>query len=177
MKFKSTIITVPGLFNSGENHWQTIWESQFNFKRVNQADWDTPKCKDWIEKLDSFLKGHDLNETILVGHSLGCATIGFWANAYNRKIKGALLVAPSDTEADTYPKGTEGFSPMPSGKLPFKSIVVISSDDIYVTVDRAQQFASRWGSEIINIGNAGHINTASGLGNWNKGLEILKGLD
>jgi uncharacterized protein len=177
MTFNSTIIIVPGLTNSGEGHWQSIWERQFRFKRVNQVNWDTPSCVDWIEALDLFLKNYDVSETILVGHSLGCATIAFWAKAFNRKIKGALLVAPSDTEAASFPGGTTGFSPMPLHKLSFKSIVVASANDNFVTVDRAHHFATSWGSEVINIGNAGHINTASGHGKWDEGLEILKRLD
>jgi predicted alpha/beta hydrolase family esterase len=38
---------------------------------------------------------------------------------------------------------------------------------------RAQQFAAAWGSRLVNIGNAGHINTASGFGDWPAGLELL----
>ncbi|WP_414672829.1 alpha/beta hydrolase [Lacibacter sp.] len=33
--------------------------------------------------------------------------------------------------------------------------------------------ADNWGSEFINIGNAGHINAASGHTKWDKGLSIL----
>jgi len=37
--------------------------------------------------------------------------------------------------------------------------------------------AASWGSELINIGDAGHINALSGFGEWDAGLEILKRLD
>jgi len=84
------------------------------------------------------------------------------------------LVGPSDTEAPTYPPGTLGFKPMPLNRLPFPSLVVASSDDFYVTLPRAQQFADAWGSRLVNIGNAGHINTASGFGTWPAGLELLQ---
>ena len=70
-----------------------------------------------------------------------------------------------------------GFSPIPLIKLPFPSIVVTSTNDFFVTVDRAKQFAEAWGSEFVNIGEAGHINVASGFGDWDEGLEILKKLD
>jgi hypothetical protein len=62
--------------------------------------------------------------------------------------------------------------------LPFRSIVVASEDDPYVTLHRAQDFATAWGSEFINIGRAGHINTDSGHGPWPEGetwLESLRG--
>jgi predicted alpha/beta hydrolase family esterase len=66
---------------------------------------------------------------------------------------------------------------MPLNKLPFPSITVMSSNDVYVTIDRAKEFSTAWGSELINIGNAGHINADSNLGFWEFGLELLDRLD
>lgn len=86
-------------------------------------------------------------------------------------------MAPSDTEADTYPPGTTGFKPVPLIKLPFQSIVVASTNDYYVTTARAKLFADNWGSQFVNIADAGHINVASGFGVWPAGLELLKQLD
>lgn len=177
MKFNSTILIHPGLGNSGPLHWQSLWEKEYNFTRIQQQDWDAPVCADWIETINEYVQKHDLKDVILVGHSLACSTIAYWAQKYNVKIKGALLVAPSDTEADTYPPGTSGFKPVPLIKLPFPSIVVASTDDYYVTLDRATKFATAWGSELINIGDAGHINVASGFGRWDAGLEIMRRLD
>jgi predicted alpha/beta hydrolase family esterase len=168
----------PGLGNSGEGHWQSIWEKMFpNFIRVQQHDWETPKCEEWITSLDEEVVKHDAGELIIVGHSLACATIAFWASVYNRKIKGALLVAPSDTEGENYPPGTSGFSPMPLNKLPFQSITISSRNDFYVALHRAKLFANAWGSRFVDVGEAGHINVASGYGEWDDGLKWLKVLD
>ena len=51
-----------------------------------------------------------------------------------------------------------------------------SSNDPFVTVVRAQAFATAWGSEFLMIGEAGHINGASGLGDWPEGLVLLRSL-
>ena len=177
MIFQSTILTIPGLGNSGPQHWQSVWENKFNFTRVEQKEWDTPVCSDWIETLNNEVKKHKPANVILVGHSLACATIAYWAYKYDVKIKGALLVGPSDTEADSYPSGTEGFKPVPLFNLPFRSIVVASTNDFYVRFERAKLFADSWGSELVNIGDAGHINVTSGFGEWDEGLEILNRLD
>jgi len=177
MQFQSTILILPGLGNSGPQHWQSIWEKEYNFTRVEQKDWDTPICADWIENINTEIKKHNPAEVILIGHSLACTAVTYWAQQFNIKIKGALLVAPSDTEADTYPPGTSGFTPVPLIQLPFKSITVISTNDYYVTVDRAEQFAKAWASEIENIGDAGHINAGAGFGEWKQGLHFLKKLD
>ena len=177
MQFTSTILILPGLGNSGEGHWQTIWQNKFGFERVEQKDWDTPVCDDWTASIDAAVVNHGIDNVILVAHSLANTTVAAWAQKYNRAIKGALLVAPSDTEADSYPKGTTGFMPMVLGKLPFPSIAVASTNDFYVTSSRAAYFASCWGSKLVTIGDAGHINVASGHGEWNDGLVFLKELD
>jgi predicted alpha/beta hydrolase family esterase len=175
--FRSTVLILPGLGNSGDAHWQTLWEKQFGFIRVQQREWDKPVCSDWIDTIDGKISELNPAAVILVGHSLACCTVAFWVKRFNRKIKGALLVAPSDTEADSYPPGTTGFKPMPMNAIPFPTITITSSDDFYVRLDRAQQFAKAWNSELINIGPAGHINASSNLGSWPEGLEYLKKLD
>jgi uncharacterized protein len=178
MNFNSRILIHPGLGNSGEKHWQTLWELRFpEFSRVLQREWDAPVKDEWVDALDAEIMKTDPSKVIVVGHSLACCTIAYWAQQYNRKIKGALLVAPSDTEAESYPLGTTGFKPMPTNKLPFSSIVVMSTNDPYVSIERAQSFARSWGSELITLGDTGHINAESGLGFWEFGLELLKRLD
>ncbi|CAN5635543.1 alpha/beta hydrolase [soil metagenome] len=177
MEFKSTILILPGLGNSGEGHWQTIWQQQFGFEKIEQSDWETPVCDVWIETIDAAVMQHDLNNIILVAHSLANTTVAAWFKKYNRKIKGALLVAPSDTEAETYPPGTTGFNPMCLDKLPFNSITVMSEDDVYVIPARAKYFADCWGSKLVSIGNAGHINVTAGYGKWEEGLQYLSELD
>ncbi|WP_412466819.1 RBBP9/YdeN family alpha/beta hydrolase [Pedobacter sp. KLB.chiD] len=168
---------IPGLGNSGPDHWQTHFEkSGSHFIRINQTEWDKPASKDWIETIDRALVGYDPADVILIGHSLGCTAIANWAKEYQKKIKGALLVAPSDLEAPRYTFDTVGFDHVPLDKFNFKSIMVTSANDEWVTLERARFFAENWGSEFINIGNAGHINAASGFGEWPMGLEILKTL-
>lgn len=166
---------VPGLGNSGPEHWQTYFEkSGSNFQRINQKEWDAPKCEDWIATIDKAISNYDPSTIVLIAHSLGCATVAHWATNYNRQIKGALLVAPSDLEAQHYTFPATGFAPIPLKKLIFKTIVIASEDDVWVTFERAKFFANHWGSEFINIGKAGHINVASGYTNWEEGLEILR---
>lgn len=170
-------LLVPGLGNSGPEHWQTYFQhSADNFFRIEQHEWDAPACSEWIETIDRKVLEFEPSTVVLIGHSLGCSAIAHWATKYKREIKGALLVAPSDIEAPLYTFPATGFTPIPLDKLNFKSIVVASADDPWVTLDRARFFADHWGSEFINIGNAGHINVASGHTHWHEGMTILKTL-
>lgn len=170
--------TVPGLGNSDHKHWQSFFErSNNNFQRINQLDWITPQCNDWIAEIDRSITQYDLGSVVLIGHSLGSIAITHWANLYNRKIKGAMLVAPSDVESPRYNFKTSGFTPIPLNRIEFKTVIVASSDDPWVSLSRVNQFSEMWGSKLINIGNAGHINVASGHTDWRQGLEILSQLN
>jgi uncharacterized protein len=169
---------IPGHGDSGPEHWQTYFEkTSTQFRRIVQTDYETPDCADWIATIDAAISEFDPSTVVLIGHSLGCATIAQWAKKYKRPIKGAFLVAPSDIEDPKYVDfPVTGFAPIPLEKLPFKSIVVASQDDIWVSIKRAIYFANAWGSECVNIGNAGHINASAGFGKWEEGLELLKKL-
>ncbi|AKD03785.1 alpha/beta hydrolase [Pontibacter korlensis] len=174
---QSTVILVPGLGDSGPQHWQTLWQQHHpSFERVKQEDWDTPNCDDWVEVLQDAVQQYKPNQVVLVAHSLACIAVTFWAQKYKTSIKGALLVAPADTEAASFPKGVTGFAPIPMEKLPFKSVLVSSSNDSYISAKRAQQLARAWGSQYVNLGLAGHINSTSGYGRWDEGLELLRSL-
>ncbi|MEO5683782.1 MAG: alpha/beta fold hydrolase [Chitinophagaceae bacterium] len=167
---------LPGLNNSGPEHWQTHWENEYGFTRIQQADWDNPVADIWIQTIEEKLAQFPPGQVVLIGHSLACCTIVKWAQQYGHLIKAALLVGPSDTEATSYPPGTTGFTPMPLFKMPFPSVVVASSDDFYVSMERATFFANHWGSQLTNAGPLGHINSSSDIGNWRQGYAILQKL-
>jgi predicted alpha/beta hydrolase family esterase len=169
-------LTVPGLASSGPQHWQTIWEEQYpdRFDRVQQANWDWPVKEDWVAQLQKQIS--ELAEpTILVAHSLGCITVAHWAQEFSSElIKGALLVAPADAELSKRLNFVVGFTPIPVRTIPFKTIVVASTNDIYATITRSRVFAANWGSDFVNVGKKGHINAVSGLEDWVDGKRILE---
>ena len=167
---------LPGLNNSGPQHWQTRWEELYGFTRIHQRDWDTPDKEDWIHTINETIAPFPGEKVVLIAHSLGCAAVAHWADRFGPIIKGAFLVAPSDVEGPNYPPGTTGFAPMPLTPLPFPSLVVASDDDQYVSLVKAAWFAGKWDSSFVDIGSKGHINAASGLGDWPEGYELLQQL-
>ncbi len=170
-----SFLTVPGLASSGPKHWQTLWEKEHPtlFRRVEQDNWDWPEKEVWVHKLQEEIS--KLTEpTFLVAHSMGCITVAHWASNFSSdKIKGAMLVAPADSDLSKRLNFVVGFKPIPIVKLPFKSIVVASTNDRYASHLRSQEFAKNWGSAFISVGQTGHINAVSGLGNWDFGKSIL----
>ena len=168
------VLTVPGLWNSGPQHWQTYWEAKHaDWRRVAQRDWDRPDRAEWVAALQQAAAAQP-RPPVLAAHSLGCCLVAQWAaDTGGRGVAGAFLVAPSDVEAPGYPAEGRSFSSMPRARLPFPSVVVASTDDEYVRLDRATEFAAAWGSELVVIGAAGHVNGASGFGPWPEGESML----
>jgi predicted alpha/beta hydrolase family esterase len=177
MKTLASVLLIPGLANSGSEHWQSLWQARHpEYRRVEQADWDTPRCADWVRTLDACIRSIEKGSVVLAAHSLGCVTIAHYAAIHGDgegRLAAAFLVAPTDVDALTFPPGSTGFNPMPLRKLPFHSVVVTSTDDPYVTLERAEFFAHSWGSRLIKIAKAGRINAASGYGSWSDGEQWL----
>ncbi|PWJ53591.1 hypothetical protein CLV98_12217 [Dyadobacter jejuensis] len=171
-------LVIPGLASSGPKHWQSIWEQQHPhmFRRVEQDNWDWPVQPDWVGRLQQEVATLR-TPTYLVAHSMGCITVAHWAQQYTSEwVKGALLVAPADADLSKRLSFVVGFRPIPAIPLPFKSLVVASTDDMYASYERSAQMANDWGSELVNIGAKGHINAVSGLGVWSEGKALLQTL-
>ena len=175
---ETNLLILPGLGNSGDRHWQTFWNEKFkNSTRVVHDNWDEPVRKDWLARLNEEIAKLE-TPTILVAHSLAVSLVLHWAETNtNKNIIGALLVAPADVDSPLHtPECIRNFSPMPIYKLPFPSIVVASENDPYATFERKKYFAEMWGSDFVNVGQKGHINSDSDLKYWEEGQLILQQL-
>lgn len=174
MNMEPSILLIPGLWNSGPQHWQTHWEAKHpSWRRVQQRNWDRPDAAEWVETLDRAVHAAAA-PVVLAAHSLGCSLVARWvAERGGEGVAGAMLVAPSDVEAPTYPEAGRSFHIVPRVRFPFPSVVVASTDDEYVSPVRATSFAESWGSRVVFIGAAGHINGASGYGPWPEGEAML----
>ncbi len=171
------VFSIPGLRNSPPDHWQSIWEAKHqHFERIMQDDWEHPNRDQWVDRINEVLSTKNPAQLVVTAHSVGCAAFVHWYNRFNTPIKGALLVAPSDVEHPDYPTYITGFSPLPLNKLPFKTVVVASSNDHVVSLERAKYFASHWGSDLVVLENAGHIEQNSGFGEWTEGIALLNSL-
>lgn len=175
---ETTLLILPGLGNSGDKHWQTFWHHKFeNSIRLVQDNWDQPILEEWLERLKEEVA--KLNSpTILVAHSLAVSLVAHWAQSNsNPNVIAALLVAPADVDSTEHtPDCIRNFSPMPISKLPFPSVVVASENDPYASFQRKEYFAKMWGSDFVNVGQKGHINSDSDLKYWEEGQLILQQL-
>lgn len=169
------ILVVSGLWDSGPQHWQTQWQKDRpTWSKVAHRDFAAPGRDEWVAELDAAIAACD-GPPVLLAHSLGCMLVAQWASSGSAlKVAGAMLVAPSDVAAPSYPIAANGFLPIPMTTLPFPSLIVCSTNDEYATLARSHAFADAWGSEIVEIGDAGHINGDSGHGPWPEGYKLLQ---
>lgn len=177
------VLTVPGLDSSGAGHWQSIWERErTDCERADLGMWSSPHRNSWVTALNGAIRQAG-RPVILAAHSLGCLAVAWWAaleaQPYGNPVAGALLVAPPDVDAAGPDPRLAGFGPAPKIILPFPSVTIASSNDPYSDLVRAQSLAKFWGSHFVDIGEAGHVNAESGLGDWQQGqlwLDRLLGI-
>ena len=168
------VLFLPGYGDSGPDHWQSHWErADPSTRRVMQDDWLLPRLDDWLAALDRYVS-ECATPPVLAAHSLACPLVAHWACRTSARAKGALLVAPADVESPLRtPDEVRNFSPIPLVRLPFPSIVVASTDDPFVSLDRATAFATAWGGRLVTLESAGHINADAGFGPWIEGRALL----
>mgnify|MGYP004008064383 CR=1 FL=1 len=54
------VLTVPGLNNSGPDHWQTLWEQRRgDCQRVDLGRWASPNRNAWGTRLDAAIRAID----------------------------------------------------------------------------------------------------------------------
>jgi predicted alpha/beta hydrolase family esterase len=166
------ILIVPGLGSSGADHWQTRWQAKLSTaRRVAQDDWETPRRDAWVARI---LEAIDAaaRPVVIVAHSLGCIAVAHAAADFAPgRVKGALLVAPPSARAIQAIAAIDpAFAPLPIDPLPFPSLLVASQTDPHASPLEAEEMAGRWGSHLLDAGDAGHINAESGHGPWPEGL-------
>jgi uncharacterized protein len=187
MKTAPVIVIVPGLRDHVEQHWQTLLEARLREARrpvvtvapMGREDIDCAARVDAIEAVVSKLAAQTQNAppAIIVAHSAGCIAVAHWARRHadtaRAAIRGALLAVPPDFDTPMpapYPDiaalAAAGWLPVPREPLPFEAIVAASRDDPLASHARVLELARAWEGECVDLGEVGHLNPASGYGEW-----------
>ncbi len=178
-----TVLLVPGLRDPVAQHWQTLLEPKLARVRsvppMGRTDLDCAARVAAIEQAAQAIDG----PIVIVAHSGGCIMVAHWARQTRRAIHGALLATPPDFETpmpDGYPTlealDAAGWLPVPRAPLPFPSLVAASRNDPLGTFERVSELARDWGSERVDLGTVGHLNPASGYGDWPQALDFINRL-
>ena len=73
-------------------------------------------------------------------------------------MQAALLVAPAD------PEKFGVSAKLPQAPLAIHSVLLASETDPWMRFASAAAWARVWGSQVVNLGDAGHINAEAGFG-------------
>lgn len=158
------LLIVPGLHGSGPGHWQSLLEAAHpGSVRIALDDWGHADLGRWAAAIDEVVQTQRAEAWIAVAHSFGCLALAQHASRGGRGIHGALMVAPANPDRFLLDEHQVAQA------LPFPSTLVVSANDPWMSHADALYFGQRWGSEIVDVGDAGHINTAAGYGAWPEG--------
>ncbi|MCZ4124020.1 RBBP9/YdeN family alpha/beta hydrolase [Streptomyces sp. H39-S7] len=183
-----TVVIVPGLRDHIAEHWQTVLAHT-----LAVADRDVRTVLPPTQgRLGRAAQVEALNQVVaqvegpvvLVAHSAGVITAVHWAHQHGAGVVGALLATPPDFDSPLpagYPAPRElaenGWTPVPRKPLPFPSIVAASSNDPLCGFAQVAELARDWGSRLVELGEVGHLNPASGHGPWPQAAELLAELE
>jgi len=180
---RPTLLIVPGLRDHVAQHWQTLLAARVpgthSVPPMGRADLDVQSRVDAIESAVQAIEG----PVLLVAHSGGCIMVAHWAERTQCSVHGALLATPPDFERPMppgYPSvdalRAGGWLPVPRERLPFASIIAASRDDPLARYDRVAAWAAGWGAELVDLGEVGHLNPASGYGAWPRAESFIDAL-
>ena len=175
-----TTVFVPGLRGHVDDHWQTRLAAKVPGAVV------VPSFG--RDKRDLAGRVADLNQVVvdagapvtIVAHSAGVLTTVHWARKHDLPVRGALLATPPDLAQELPPEypslaelAEDGWLPIPRDRLRFPSIVASSRNDALGDVARVRALATSWGSRLVDLGSVGHLNPASGYGEWPEAEVLL----
>jgi predicted alpha/beta hydrolase family esterase len=183
---RATVLIVPGLRDHVAEHWQTLLAAELgNAHSVAPLRENGLSCAARVEAIEEALARID-GPLILVAHSAGCLMTVHWARAHRAtaaRVRGALLVTPPDLSAswpDKYPSpqslAEHGWTPLPREPLPFPCIVAASSNDPLATLEAVRAMAKDWNGLLLELGEVGHMNPASGYGPWPMARTLIEQL-
>ena len=179
------LLIVPGLRDHVAQHWQTLladrWPQAHSVMPIGR---DNLSLEARIDGLETSIA--NLNAPVLlVAHSGGCVLVAHWVQQTTLadRVVGALLATPPTFDRPlppAYPPlealDAAGWLPVPRRRLPFVSLVEASRNDPLGAFDAVCGLAQSWGSELIDLGEVGHLNPASGFGPWPMADTLLQRL-
>jgi predicted alpha/beta hydrolase family esterase len=163
------ILIVPNIGGGAAGDWPSRWRAKLSTARfVHPAGPADGRREAWTEAVVGAAR-KATRPALFVGHRLGAAAIADAGAALEgADVRGAFLVAPPDDKGLERLAGS-GWIPA-RAPLPWPSLVVASRNDPLGAYDAIAALASAWGADLIDAGEAGGLDAASGHGPWPEGL-------
>jgi hypothetical protein len=170
---KKTAIIIHGWDGNPNIGWFVWLENELKKKGFNvikpiMPNPAYPKIKPWVKKISEIAKNSN-NDTIIIGHSIGCqAIIRYLETPEAKKFSKVIFVAPWLTLMDAAIDETESYEiakPWLETKIDFKKVkfkmkkstAIFSTNDPFVSIRNKDKFKKELGSKIIIQKNKGHF--------------------
>lgn len=181
---KMKIFLVHGAFGSPEGNWfpwlkkelenvgHTVFSPKFPTP-INQT------LESWITVFEPYFEQLD-EESVLIGHSLGCAFVLNILERIEVKVKKVILVAPFAGFLDN-PKFDEVNKTFLDRNFNWDNIkrncmefrILYSDNDPYIPEERVLEISKNLGIEPVLIKDGGHLNKKAGFSEFPKLLELI----
>ena len=143
-----------------------------------------PTIESWVSKLGSLVPNPD-EDTVLIGHSIGCQTILRYLSVLpeGQRIGGAVLVAPWVRLLGLDTKESQAVArPWVDSKIDYDTVkkhaakftLIFSDDDPVVPVDDRDFLANKLGTkDVIVLAGKGHLGGDSGVTQLPEALQAI----
>jgi predicted alpha/beta hydrolase family esterase len=165
--------TIPGLYGSGIQHWQTRWEDLYGYTRINQNNWDDPVYEQWHENLMQALRTCKSESVVLIAHSLGCHLVAKSYHRIKQWTRGIFFVAPPDLKSEALNKDLSSFKSELNVGFECMAWLIYSEDDPFASVPYSKSLGDTLRMKNITMGKKGHINSDSNIGDWDEGCLLF----
>jgi hypothetical protein len=143
-------------------------------------DSENPKLESWLDAFEKY-KPH-LENSVVVGHSLGVAFLLSMIERLDKPVKAAFFVAGfasplNNPEFDEFIETFVGkqFEWAKIRRNCRKFYVINSDNDPYVPLEQGRNIARNLKTELIVLKHAGHMNEEAGFARFDFLLEKIKG--
>lgn len=164
----TNIYVVHGYTSSSQSEWfpwlkEQVKNIQVKIDIPDMPDSKNPHLETWLDHLRKNALDIDEN-TIFIGHSLGCVTALRYILEKNIKIKGAILVSGfiNENPMDEQTEGLQEFVDEPLDIARIKNlipsrIVITATDDDIVPTEATQKLAEALDSNLIILSSGKHF--------------------
>jgi hypothetical protein len=165
------LIFVPEKGLPDPSHWQARWSQKLSSARFSVSEDEALSAEGLV-----FAARRAAKPIFFIAYSLGAIALAKAApELKGLDVRGAFLVAPPAGRALQTLDGGR-WTALGWEKLPFETVLVASRTDPWARFEESEALAADWGATLIDAGEAGRLDMASGHGPWPEGLLRLAGM-
>lgn len=177
---KRTVLILHGTGGSDKENWYPYMREQLEKRGYevivpNMPNADMPESKKWLAELEK-INDKIKDDTIVIGHSLGCPAAWQFIEKFNKKISHLYLVAPTHPEMDwkqineTHEEGVsdkireftqQNVDWKKVEKLTGRITIYLSKDDLYIPFDTRELFKKDIDAKFRLYESKGHFTIAT----------------